>query len=236
MWIPVQRGRRGEFDGWGNSSSRIRRREARQQTTDGNCHLLNVDSSSCSAIKYFSIRSEFFGRFVVFSFGCWWGAQFICWLFGQPLIMINNLQKLKWFHLSGIMVSYVLLSWCQSRFDACEKDPPSCILHLPADSLCTCASNRTKDEKPDQISKPTSKREAGLGLKKYLAGHEADLLAGTGLVTAGNSSPAWTPTILFLYKWQQCIEISYTYFEAILALNKQSSIFSSRPTSFCFNR
>ena len=137
------------------------------------------------------------------------------------------------------MVSYVLLNWCHLRFDACEKDPPFCILHLPADSpLCTCASNRTKDEKPDQIPKPTSKREGQdwLGLKKYLVGHETDLVAGTGLVTAGNSSPAWTTPALFLYKWQQCIEISYTYFEAILALNKQSSIFSPWPSLFRFNR
>ena len=188
-------------------------------------------SSSWSDTTYFWIQSQFFFQ--------------ICWVLFRMLVrssthlliirqassMFDNLQELTKVYLRSIMVCSVLLNCCQLRLDPCEKDSPSCILQLPGDSLCSVQVllvKQAKDEKPDQIPKPTSKR-AGLARPEKVLGrpwNRFGCCGQAGLETAGNSSAAWTPTILFLYKWQQYIKISYTYFEASWALNKQSSFFS----------
>ena len=142
-------------------------------------------SSSWSDTTYFWIQSQFFFQ--------------ICWVLFRMLVrssthlliirqassMFDNLQELTKVYLRSIMVCSVLLNCCQLRLDPCEKDSPSCILQLPGDSLCTETGavckyyllNRQRMKSRIRFQNPLPREQGWLGLKKYLAGHETDLVA-----------------------------------------------------------
>ena len=168
--------RRGECDGWGNSNSRTPARGGKPGT-DSRWQLSSStwwSSSSWSATKYFWIRSQFSFEICWVLFRMLVRSAFYLSIYSASFWQFAKIEMSLLIRHHGVLCLVELLPVAvRSVWERLSFLHPAPAWWLTVQ----CASNRRMMKSRIRFQNPLPREQGWLGLKKYLASHETDLVA-----------------------------------------------------------